>query len=407
MTKQSGLADIVEKHYAMEPQLWLSGATLADFDGDGCLDLVIGGHGYVASFGHNDGKGHFVWVDPKVDTTIRSTAKDGLSVYDRTKIKAAEVPYPGGEVRMVYDFNEDGKLDALGAYGDDAGVAYLNNTVIGPNGPVWSFKAFKPGFVPFSRGMSMADMNRDGLVDYLYNSKGLVDHETHSNTVMSVFYGKGDATWAVGPEIPALFETTPIAVDINGDGFLDLVLHQGGYHPKKRMILLNDGKMNFKNVTAEVGLSEDGSISGVGDANQDGKVDIICPDGLYLGDGKGHFTKAPGVEGVASPFGGTAVVTDLDNDGIADIISGNVLRGLGGGRFEPANSQWGARGGVFGDIDNDGRLDLVNASRGQRGVAVLHNDLPKQHWVNVQLIGAKGNRGRGQRADPPVRTRRT
>lgn len=400
VTRESGVAAIVEKHYQLETKLWLSGTTLADLDGDGYLDLLIGGHGYVGSFGHNDGKGHFVWVDPQVDPNVENKSTDGLSVYDRQRARAQEVPYPGGETRLIYDFNEDGKLDAIGAYGDDLGVAYLNQTVVGKTGPAWSFKTFQPGFTAFSRGVCMADLNRDGFVDYLYNSKGRVRYERHSNTVMTVFFGKADGTWDVGREMDALFETTPVAVDINGDGHLDLVLHQGGYHPKERRILLNDGKMNFNDVTEEAGLGKEGMISGVGDVNQDGKVDIICPEGVYLGNGKGHFTKGPGVAGAARPFGTTAVVTDIDNDGVADIVSGKgVFRGEGGGRFEPVGARWGIRRGSrsFGDIDNDGRLDLVTSgpppAGKKRGLALMHNDLPQQNWLRVQLIGKKGNRG--------------
>src|SRR5206468_2510720 len=144
-----------EKHYEVEPKLWLSGMTLADLDGDGSLDLLIAGHGYMGAAGRNDGKGHFTWIDPKKEA-------------DTSRHKAVQVPFPGGEIRLVHDWNEDGKLDALGAYGDGLGVAYLNEGKAG----AWSFRAFTPGFPPFSRAVALADLNRDGFVDYLVNGEG-------------------------------------------------------------------------------------------------------------------------------------------------------------------------------------------------------------------------------------------
>ncbi len=83
ITKECGVGEMVEKNYALEEKLWVSGQTLADLDGDGFLDLLIGGHGYVGAFGHNDGKGHFVWVDPQVDPAVKNQCNDGLSIYDR------------------------------------------------------------------------------------------------------------------------------------------------------------------------------------------------------------------------------------------------------------------------------------------------------------------------------------
>ena len=202
--------------------------------------------------------------------------------------------------------------------------------------------------------------------------------------------------------------------------FLDLLVNQNGYNPTACKVLLNDGKMNFKDVTEEAGLNPKAALKGVGDINQDGFPDVICVENndvvIYFGDGKGHFTRGPAVTGtnrapsrMPQTAWGAAVVVDFDNDGIPDVIVNSkstmyLLRGLGGGKLEYASDTWqlptAMRGNIqesgatFGDIDNDGMLDLITSGPGpsnQPGVAVYHNDLPKQHWVNVQLIGAKGN----------------
>jgi hypothetical protein len=102
-------------------------------------------------------------------------------------------------------------------------------------------------------------------------------------------------------------------------------------------------------------------------------------------------------------------MTDLDNDGIGDIlIDGrvffHVLRGTGGGHFVYQNDAWGKithtaeasvdGGFAFGDIDADGDLDLMGFTAGDpnRQVELYRNDLPAQHWLNVRPVGLPGNK---------------
>ena len=195
-TKESGVAAIVEKHYQIEPKLWLSGMTLANLEGNGSLDLLLAGHGYVGAAGRNDGKGHFTWIDPKKNANT-------------SRWKEAQLPVPGGEIRLIHDFNEDGKLDILAAYGDGLGVAYRNETKAG----VWKFRSFDPGFPLFSRMVAMADLNRDGFVDYLVNVEG------RGHPTAAVYFGKGNGKWEDGPAIDSLLESVGIPVDIHGNGF--------------------------------------------------------------------------------------------------------------------------------------------------------------------------------------------
>ena len=126
ITEESGVARVVEAHYAEVPKWWLSGMDLIDIDGDGDLDLHLAGHGYPAAAAANDGSGRFSYVAPKLSIP-RGVRHD------------EDIPYPGGEGRLAHDFNEDGKIDILASWHDGGGVLYLNDCRPGTP-PCWSFR---------------------------------------------------------------------------------------------------------------------------------------------------------------------------------------------------------------------------------------------------------------------------
>src|SRR6185295_9782249 len=69
VTKESGVSELVAKHYEQFPKWWLSGLMLVDLDGDGNLDLHLGSHSgptNPAMAALNDGLGHFKAIDPDV-----------------------------------------------------------------------------------------------------------------------------------------------------------------------------------------------------------------------------------------------------------------------------------------------------------------------------------------------------
>ena len=385
VTQASGVAQAMAAHYERHPKWWLSGLNLVDLDGDGQLDLFLAAHGAGASLALlNDGKGHF---------------------------RPAEGTYPSTEIHVAYDLNEDGRLDLQMTWQDGGGKWWLNES--------------EPGRLKFretavtagqGRANALVDLNRDGKVDWLHERPGVVFE-----------FGDGKGGFTPGGSLPLgamRNEVNTHPADFNGDGFMDLALHWGRYDYERgrSRIYLNDGKMNFTDATEFSGLREDGlAIKGIGDVNQDGHLDLIVLEDrrpeIYLNDGKGKFTKLPGafagMDAASKPryvSWGLAVVTDIDNDGIPDILWNGrnflwVLRGTGGGNFAYMNKAWGIEdksaasvddGLCFGDVDGDGRLDLVGytgALDGQRQVKVYRNELPAQNWLRVRPVGGAGNRG--------------
>src|SRR4029079_8695701 len=213
-----------------------------------------------------------------------------------------------------------------------------------------------------------------------------------------------------------------LPADFDGDGDIDLLVLTGGNYDGtvgKTAYWRKNGNLTFTDVTAAVAIPIDGTmVKGIGDFDQDGDIDFIAtenktmPPAMYLNDGHGHFTKKTGaITGIASgsldySFWGTAISTDFDNDGIADIIMAGkyylkILRGTGGGNFTYMNDAWHIKdvsaaslddGLTFGDIDGDGDLDIIGYDHTfpDRTLIVYRNDLAPQNYLNVRLTGLAG-----------------
>ena len=385
VTKSSGVGDAIARHYERHPKWWLSGLNLVDLDGDGKLDLFFAAHGAGRSLAMlGDGHGHFT---------------------------EAPGSYPPTEIHLPCDINEDGKLDLQMTWQDGGGRWWINESTPG----LLSFRESNTT-AGQARVSTMIDLNRDGKVDWLHERPGVAFE-----------FGDGQGGFRPGGNLEVAQTRNEINIhpaDFNGDGLVDLALHWGRYDNErgKSRVYFGGDKMNFTNVTGSVGLHEDGlAIKGVGDVNQDGRLDLLVLDNkmpeLYLNDGQGQFTRRPGaligMEAAGKPryvSWGLAVVTDFDNDGLADIIWNGrnflwVLRGTGGGSFRYMNKAWGIEdksaasvddGLCFGDLDGDGDLDIIGYTGNldaNRQVKVYRNDLPAQNWVRVRLVGKSGNRG--------------
>jgi FG-GAP repeat. len=240
------------------------------------------------------------------------------------------------------------------------------------------------------------DFNQDGNLDLAVNCTGFDN--------VAILFGDSLGGFTLGGHFAVDTLSKGLQVgDVNRDGHLDLVnCNNWGYD---EAVLLGDGLGAFHLASPPTEVDGDGEPVRLllRDFNNDGLLDIAvnAPDDdkivLYFGDGKGNF---PGpdleVEGVQHPFGMDA--GDFNKDGNLDMAvtgpghrgsTGNskvsILLGNGAGGFSistfPVNDSPGSV--KVGDLDNDGKLDLVVAG-----------SLPNSgadNFISTYLGDGKGN----------------
>jgi hypothetical protein len=233
---------------------------------------------------------------------------------------------------------------------------------------------------------------------------------------------------------PALGVAT---ADFNGDGWIDIFVAND---QKENQLWINRGNGTFENRALRSGVALDGAgvakaNMGVdaGDFDNDGDEDLIITvltregDPLYVNDGTGLFEDRSMDSGIAvasRPYTGWGVAwIDVDNDGWLDVLSVNglvkqdiealsagnpfpyqqrkqLLRNLGNGRFEDVTSRAGSafalkevgRGAAFGDVDNDGDVDVLIANSGGPARLLLNGIGNRSHWLGLRLVGSDRKR---------------
>ena len=327
---------------------------VADFDGDGHLDLavpsVLAG---IISIYHGLGDGKF----------------------------AAPVTYSAGYVNSIVagDFNDDGKPDlavAIPGFASGSGVRIFLNDGHGGFLPSILINA---GSDPMQ--VVAADFNRDGKLDLT-----VTEFDTGNNLVL---LGDGEGGFSA-PLASSTGGGYVVVGDFNSDGLPDLAEAD-----TQLKILIGNGtgqftvahtySFGFGNPThlATADFDHNGSLDlAVGVINSDPQVYI------YLGDGTGAFVSAPGI--ALTDAQGIAAL-DIDGDGDIDIATADysqetisVAKGNGRGLFNrmktfvfPRNPQTFPINITSGDFNEDGLPDLVTSDYRAGGATVALTRCPR------------------------------
>ncbi len=396
VTAKAGVGDLGDA-----AAIWKQGATFADVNNDGRLDL------YVCRFGAPN----LLYLNHGDGTFKEEAAARGLAVNDASVVGA------------FCDYDRDGWLDVYVVTNLLDGVAHPNGQrdyLFHNNGDgTFTNVTAKAGLTGEAQGHSVTwwDYDEDGWPDlYVANDFSAPDQLWHNN---------GDGTFtevidAVAPHTPFSAMGSDFG-DVNNDGRIDLLAADmaATTHLKDQR-----GMANMRDQATE--LPDDGR-----------PVPQLLRNALYLATGTPHFQEAACLAGLAATDWTWAVrFEDLDNDGRLDLFVTNgmhreahnvdllgrvmlaenaaqktqiekstpvlnethlAFRNLGDLKFEEVGAKWGlndkgvAFGAAFGDLDGDGDLDLVYTNY-QKEATVLRNDSITGHRVIFSLRGTASNR---------------
>jgi hypothetical protein len=336
---------------------------VADFNGDGNLDLAVSGSDGVSIL---LGKGDGTFQDLHIYSTGYHASRSNSSGVVIADLNGDGTP-------DVAEANIDGTLSVLLGHGDGTFQRAQN-------------------YETAAVSVAVGDFDGDGVLDLVVAT---------GNESLGILFGKGDGSFQNAQSVPVDGTSYSVAVgDFNGDGILDVtwagfgnVAHVGGNAVVG--ILLGNGDGTFPR--SDVYAAGQGSITSLtpeyfsgqgsfgslalGDFNNDGHLDwALAGSGgvnIFLGNGDGTLLAARSY----APAGFSVAVGDFNGDGILDLAvphsaSGTVsiLLGSGQGFFHAAqNFAAGSHSEsvAAADFNGDGLLDLAVTNRDLGTLSIL------------------------------------
>ncbi|MFZ1156399.1 MAG: CRTAC1 family protein [Candidatus Sulfotelmatobacter sp.] len=425
-----------------------SGVALLDYDNDGWLDIYLLNGSTVAAIEgkepapramllHNNHDGTFTDVTEKAGVANERWGF-GVAVADYDNDGWPDIYVANYGKNRLYHNNHDGTFTDVA---EKAGVTLGGWST----GPTWGdydhdglLDLFVPGYVkydlehPFEAGKGKIPPGACQFrgVNVFCGPLGLPGEGDH------LFHNNGDGTFTdvsvkAGVSDPyGYYGLASVFVDIDDDGWLDLVVANDSV-PNYVYRNRHDGTFEDVSYVSGMGLSGDGREQasmgiGVGDFNRDGRVDFLISTfsddykTLYRNEGEGSFSDATFEAGLVEPTipflsWGNGFL-DFDNDGLLDafIANGHVyvgvdsldwgttwaerpqlFRNLDGKHFREVAPATGsglaavipARGAAFGDLFNDGHIDVVINNMDSAPTLLRNVVKNSNHWITLKLMG--------------------
>jgi hypothetical protein len=423
------------------PEIKGGGVGILDFDNDGLPDIFCVQTGslnagptnhWTHKLYHNLGNWRFEDVTEKAGVGGKGAYGMGCACGDYNGDGYPDIYVTGLGTNILYRNNRDGTFTDVTA---EAGVA----------GGTWSMSAaffdydgdgrldlVIANYVKWTPEIEMECFSQGGLPDYCspLNYK--------APTMLTLYHNLGQGRFEnvalkAGLDKAYGYGLGVVCADFNQDGRPDIFVANDA---TPNQLWINQGDGTFKDeamvrgcAVNGMGMCEAGMGIGVADLFGRGEFDLFVThltgeaNRLFYNRTNGFFTdlvtsKGPGVTSWPYTSFGLGFF-DFDNDGMLDLYvangrvkrgpsdldpknpyaePNNLLRGLGQGEFEELLPPGGTeppllqagRGAAFGDLDNDGGIDIVVANR-DGPISVLRNRIGRhKHWVKFRVLTRSG-----------------
>ena len=423
------------------------GVAVFDYDNDGFLDLFFTngaaipslnkiGAGFANRLFHNNGDGTFTDVTDKAGVGGIGYSM-GVAAGDYDNDGFVDLYVTGVNRNQLLHNNDNG------TFTDFVDKARVPGTIPG-KGKAWSVTS---GWI---------DYNNDGLLDlfvvnYLdYDLKTAASCSQHKITTYcspddfkalpNILYknnGDGTFTDVSIPSHVAQYANKGMGVafaDYDGDGFMDIFVSNDTF---PNLLLHNNGDGTFTDEATSTGVAYNAlgkTVAGMGadfrDMDNDGRPDIfhtaMFGDSfpLYRNLGSGQFEDSTSSSGLTAPTSRNTAwgvgAYDFANAGRKDLFTANaaildnsmeiehrpyeqpnsLFQNIGNMKFYDVSGAAGPsfkvaaahRGSAFGDLNNDGKIDIVVTVLNGSPEILMNKTDTGNHWILLKLVGTRDNR---------------